>query len=302
MNDIASLFSSERIDYHRDIGIDKIYPLGNMSFCDISGIDVGYGKREPGGRILVSVRQFNYLIETDGTGGVERKSHMLGSFLKNRMCHFVVADRDFNFIRKLKCNYSILYALEDVRLARFGDVVQASATNVLYGPSMYRMCQHDLVISGDEVLFTRPRVFPKTREKNYIPSVSEKSMYITDMDDGFISTVDSENQYRKIRSRCDGIVKCSGSTQLFPFDLDGEKLQVALVHRREDRRYVNAFAFFSEDLRKCRLSTWFTVFGNLSPVNFTCGMSVEDGVATLPVCVNDGDTRLFRIHLKDFAR
>lgn len=300
ITDISKVYKSTPIDFHEALGVDKAIPLGNMSFCDIGGIDLGGGMREPEGNLLVSVRQFNYWIETDG---VTRCSHMLGDFLGARAYHFAVTDRNFRFIRSLKCQYKNLYALEDMRLVRFGDVVQSSATNVMYGPVLYRIFQHDLLIrgiAGGSVMFTKPVVFPNVREKNYIPDASEKGAYITDICDGYILTAKGKRQYRKTRSRCEGAEKCSGSSQLFGWMRDGKDMRVALVHKRMDERYINAFAFFDRTLSSCRISRWFSVFGDRSPVNFTCGMSIDGDIATLPICVNDGETHLFRVPICDF--
>lgn len=58
--------------------------------------------------------------------------------------------------------------------------------------------------------------------------------------------------------------------------------------------------FCNSKMPLCRFSKEFTVKSDVSPINFLCGMSIENGEAVCPFCVNDRFTYLFRLSLKDF--
>ena len=109
-----------------------------------------------------------------------------------------------------------------------------------------------------------------------------------------------ENNERKTYfcQRGRGLVQYSGSSPLMRYR-DG---YVALVHIRRKKTYSNAFAFFDKRLQQCMISNEFTVFRDVSSINFCCGMSIEGDQAILPMCVHDRWTYLFRLPLEDFYK
>lgn len=280
--DIALDYPSRLLDYHAALGVRSTIPLGNLSVCRLSN-----------DRFLVSIRQFNYALDP-----VSAKGTLFSDFASNRSYHLAVVDQNFNFISTCTC--SGLEQLEDLRLLRFGNVIQASGTDVSGGPKDYKIACLDLELqTGDSALVCASKcVFPVPHEKNYIPIEDKRGQFITDLLDGEFLTSTTAEPARKRTHECIGLVKYSGSTQLLRYR-DG---YVALVHRRKHLTYLNAFAFFDRTLQQCRISTEFTVFGTVSPVNFTCGMVLDGETVILPVCVHDRETHLFELPLDDFAK
>ena len=261
--DIALDYPSRLLDYHAALGVKSTIPIGNLSVCRLSD-----------DRFLVSIRQFNYALDP-----ISAKGTLFSDFASNRAYYLVVVDRNFNFISRYTC--SGLEQLEDLRLLRFGNVIQASGTDISGGPKGYKIACLDLELqTGDSALVcASKRVFPVLLDSEFLTSTTSEPA-------------------RKRTHECIGLVKYSGSTQLLRYR-DG---YVALVHRRKNRTYLNAFAFFDRTLQQCRISTEFTVFGRVSPVNFTCGMILDGETALLPVCVHDRETHLFELPLADFAK
>lgn len=280
--DIAIDYPSRVLDYHAELGVENSIPLGNMSVCRLSD-----------DRFLVSVRQFNYALDPISAMGA-----LFSDFSSNRAYHMAVVDRNFNFISACACPG--LEQLEDLRLLRFGNVIQASGTDVSFGPNGYKIACLDFELQKDDsaLVCSTKRIFPVPHEKNYIPIENKRGEFITDLMDGEFLTASTDDPARKRTHECIGLIRYSGSTQLLRYR-DG---YVALVHRRKRRTYLNAFAFFDRTLQQCRISSEFTVFGNVSPVNFTCGMVLDGETALLPVCVHDRETHLFELPLADFAK
>lgn len=280
--DISLSYPSRKLDYHAQLGISNEIPLGNMSVCRLDD-----------GRFLVSVRQFNYKLDP-----ISAKGTLFCDFASHRAYHLALVDRNFDFLAKIPC--AGLEKLEDIRLLRFGDTIQASGTDISYGPKNYKISCVDLTLSKgvSACEISAKRVFSVPHEKNYIPIEDKRGQFITDLHDSEFLTATTDEPARKRTHACLGLVHYSGSTQLLRYR-DG---YVALVHRRQRRTYFNAFAFFDRTLQQCRISSEFTVFGNISPVNFTCGMVLDGETALLPVCVHDRETHLFELPLADFAK
>ena len=283
MMDISKKYPSQVLDYHEQLGIDTKVPLGNMSICRL---DEGY---------LMSIRQFNYRLNPG-----EKKGHLFGDFFSDRGYVFVIVDKDFNFVRKICC--SGIEMLEDIRILRFGDVVdeiQASATDISYGRKHYRIVSAEILLdrSHDSMKICEKTTFPVPHEKNYMPVEDGKGVFVSDMLLNCLNVVSTSDPSKKRLQRCRGLAQYSGSSQLMMYK-DG---YCALIHRRYGHVYHNAFAFFDKALTNCRISDEFTVFRDISPVNFCCGMVIEGDVAIIPFCIHDCDTRLFRLPLQDFA-
>ena len=280
--DIALDYPSRILDYHAVLGVKQTLPLGNLSVCRLSD-----------DRFLVSIRQFNYALDP-----VSAKGTLFSDFASNRAYHLAVVNRNFDFLSTCSC--SGLDQLEDLRLLRFGNVIQASGTDVSGGPNGYKIACLDLELKKDDsaLICSAKRVFPVPHEKNYIPIEDKRGEFITDLMDGEFLTASTDDPARKRTHECLGLIKYSGSTQLLHYR-DG---YVAMVHRRKNRTYLNAFAFFDRTLQQCRISSEFTVFGNISPVNFTFGMVLDGETVILPVCVHDRETHLFELPLLDFAK
>lgn len=281
--DISSRYPSRLIDYHSALGVDKSQPLGNMSFCELGD-----------GTYLVSVRQFGYSLMPYTT-----KLKWIGQSRQFSGYHLVVTDRDFNFIRKI--NSDIGHKVEDIRLMRYGYVIQASYTDLNEGFHGPRVGCMNLRIEGDVAKTYDCMVFPAIKEKNYMPVEREggAGVFVTDLLNGELKMASRHNPTQKTSQRCVGLVPYRGSTPIMKY---GEGY-VSLVHRRmKGHRFYNAFAFFDKNLLVCRLSDEFTVFSRKSPVSFCCGMSIDGDDAVLPICIHDRDTYLFRIPLGDFRK
>ena len=280
--DISRRYPSRLIDYHKALGVDDSQPLGNISFCELE--DWTY---------LVSVRQFGYDLLP-----MSAKLKWIGGNQSSRGYHMLVADREFNFIRKI--NVDIKGKTEDIRLMRYGDVVQASYTRLDDGVKGPRAGCSKIKIEGDTAKFYDEVIFQTPNEKNYIPIEREDGagVFISDLLAGEIKIATSTKPSDKDSRKCIGIIPYRGSTPLLKY---GEEY-VSLVHRRNGHRFFNAFAFFDKNLLVCRISDEFTVFRHKSPVSFCCGMAVEGDVAVLPVCIHDRDTYLFKIPVEDFRK
>ena len=283
--DISLSYPSRLIDYHENLGIKDDIPLGNMSVCRLSE-----------DRLLVSIRQFTYKIDKDN-----RYIHFPGSF-EGIGCnsYLAVVNKRFDFIRNVSCGG--LEKMEDIRLLRFGGIIQASGTD-FHHKDDYNMACVDFNVKGCDFQLEKSSKtsFAFRRDKNYIPIEDERGIFITDILDGEIMLSSSANPRRKIRKECVGISKYRGNTQLLRYR-DG---YVALVHRVNHayrKSYLNAFAFFDRNLQQCRISKEFTAFGNVSSINFSCGMVINGENALIPVCVHDRETHLFEIPLEDFAK
>ena len=104
--DIALDYPSRLLDYHAALGVKSTLPLGNLSVCRLSN-----------DRFLVSIRQFNYALDP-----VSAKGTLFSDFASNRAYHLAVVNRNFEFMSN--CDCSGLEQLEDLRLLRFGNVIQ----------------------------------------------------------------------------------------------------------------------------------------------------------------------------------
>ena len=278
--DIGTIYPSRPIDFHEELGVDQSIPLGNMSLCPLED-----------DKYLVSVRQFNYILETGSA-----KCKMFGDFYKERANFFVICDREFNFLWKVECDR--LEMMEDLRILRFGDAIQASGTDISYARGQMRMSAMNFCLKDNKIMELSDRfVFPWPREKNYVPVEDGKGIFISDMNSDSLKIACLWRKSEKKGQRCVGIVPYRGSTQLLRYR-DG---YVALVHRRNKHEFTNAFAFFDKSLLQCRISDEFTVFKEKSPVNFCCGMAIEGDTAIVPFCVHDRYSYLFRLPLPDFA-
>ena len=278
--DIGKIYPSRVIDYHKDLGVDEDIALGNMSFCSLDD-----------GNFLVSVRQFNYMLSPGSA-----KCNFIRDFMLDRGYHFIVVDQSFKFMKRLECDFNGLDMKEDIRLVRFGDIIQASGTDVSYGSGHHRMSCSILKMDEKGLRRIRESFFPVEKEKNYIPVEGGQGVFLTDLMDGCINISTLSNVSKKTAIQCSGLRKYRGSSQLVRYGGG----YVALVHRRDHERFYNAFAFFDKGLLTCRISDEFVVFRDESPISFCCGMSVSGDIATLPMCVHDKTTHLFELPLTDF--
>lgn len=183
------------------------------------------------------------------------------------------------------------------------NIIQASATDVSYGDGKYRICSCrfkmcDIDSDGPSRLeIVNTHTFPWRYEKNYIPIEGDAGAFITDIErNKFKMTTiyrsSKQNQY------CGGLFPIRGSSPLMKYRTG----YVAIVHRKVPRenRYINRFMFCNDKMSLCRFSKEFTVGRSISPINFLCGMSIEDDCAVVPFCVNDRLTYLFRLPIRDF--
>jgi hypothetical protein len=284
MTDISKIYPSVEIDFHDVFGVEKTIPLGNMSLCRLDGAESGY---------LVSVRQFNYKIRRkDEPGG------WFGGFLDKRAYFFAIVDKNFRFLRKLECDMENLSMFEDLRLLKYGNIIQASGTEVSLGWKEFRMASIDFNLSQNVLHAKKVCLFPVKKEKNYMPVEDGRGIFVSDLMLNSLNVVSTSNPSNKIIQRCRGLVQYRGSSPLMRYR-DG---YVALVHTKRKNVYSNAFAFFDKRLQQCRISDEFTVFSDVSSINFCCGMSIEGDEAILPVCVHDRWTYLFRLPLQDFSK
>lgn len=292
MIDIGDRYGYRELDYRRELGI-RDENIGNMSFCTL-----------PDGNRLVSVRQFDYLVEPVSGSCVWMRRRL------QRGHRFLVADRNFRFIRLVTPVKSFLddyddpeteifdtTRLEDIRLVRHWNKIQASYTDNSYGKGRYRVGASTFRLDGDMMRLEKSVTFNFTRQKNYMPLSDKPGVFVSDLEDNAVTTVSMERPGVKCRSVCYGARAYRGSTQLERVG-DG---YVAIVHRAKDRRYCNAFARFSDDMKKCSIGPEFTVMSSVGQVNFLCGMSIENGEAVLPFCILDRTTLLFRIPLDDLC-
>lgn len=280
MIDISKKYPSIEIDFHENIGVEKSIPIGNMSICPFGS---GY---------LVSIRQFNYKISRrDEPGG------WFGGFLEKRAYFFALVDKNFRFLRKIECDMENLALFEDFRLLKYGNIVQASGTDVSFGQNRYRMASVDFEMADGALHAIKTTVFPVMKEKNYMPVEDGRGIFVSDMMLNSLNVVSTKNPDKKTMKRCRGLIQYRGSSQLLRYR-DG---YVALVHLKRKNVYANAFAFFDKAMQQCRISDDFTVFSDVSQINFSCGMAIEGDEAVVPVCVHDRWTYLFRLPLADFA-
>ena len=275
--DIGRKYPSIPLDYHKELCIDPKIPIGNMSLCRF------------GDRWLMSVRQFNYIKGKPGG--------LFGGFLEKRAYFFIWVDENFRFLGKVDCDLKNLAMFEDLRLVKYGNVIQASGTDVSWGRNGFRMASIDFDMQGNMLHAEKVCVFPVAKEKNYMPVEDGRGIFVSDLMSNSLNVVSTRDPDRKIMQRCRGLVQYRGSSQLMRYR-DG---YVALVHKNRKNVYTNAFAFFDKALLQCRISDDFTVFQDISNINFCCGMAIEGDEAILPVCVHDRWTYLFRLPLQDFS-
>lgn len=280
MTDISKKYPSQQLDFHDELGVDRSIPLGNMSLCRV------------GDRWLISVRQFHYKIRIkDDPGG------WFGDFLEKRAYFFIWTDENFRFLGKVECDLPNLAMFEDLRLLKYGNSIQASGTEVSLGRNRFRMASIDFDLRENMLYADKVCIFPVAREKNYMPVEDGRGIFVSDLMFDSLNVVSTKNPDKKVIQRCRGLVHYRGSSPLMRYR-DG---YVAMVHVKRKNVYSNAFAFFDKALLQCRISDEFTVFSDVSSINFCCGMAIEGDEAILPVCVHDRWTYLFRLPLTDFA-
>lgn len=279
--DIATKYPYRSIDYHNNLNVPEDIPLGNMSFCTLED-----------GNKLVSVRQFNYRLHP-GNAGLT----FFRNFMSDRRNHFIITDKDFNFLRKIECDYDISM-LEDIRVIRNGDLIQVSATDITDGSGRHKMRCIIFKLEDGKLKTINNILFPVVKEKNYVPVLDGPGVFIADMLKGEVNLVGIDNPYGKVKQKCRGIIPYRGSSQLMPCSSG----YVSVVHRRDHHRFYNAFAFFDKSLLQCRISNEFVIFRDISPVNFLCGLEIEGDEAVILPCIHDRDNFLFRIPLGDFSK
>lgn len=280
MKDIETAYPYSCVDYREQLGLDRSI-IGNMSLCDL------------GGKYLVSIRKFNYRLD------LKRKNpyRFYQRFFAGRDNFFAFVDYDFNFIKRVRCRAPGIEMAEDIRLVNSSNgEIQASFTDVYHNPhfrcGVINMHMDD---KQEELRVTRSFRFGFSPEKNYIPIFGKEGMFITDILDGHLLTTSLSRPDEKEKVACSGAVPYRGSTQAIPWN-DG---YVALVHRSMDRNYYHAFAFFGSGFRSVKFSEEFMC---ASQVSFCCGMSIAGGIATLPFCVEDRQTYVFRLPIEDFEK
>jgi len=182
--DIGYRYPSIPIDFHEPLGIDKSIPLGNMSLC-----------RMDDDKWLISVRQFNYKIRLGND-----KGGWFGGFLDKRAYFFVVTDDEFRFLDRIECDFDVLPMYEDLRLVRYGNMIQASGTDASFGQDRYRYGCILFEIQGKKLKMVSRYTFPEIRGKNYMPIEDGAGVFIPDMMQGSIN-ITSRADIAKKRSR-----------------------------------------------------------------------------------------------------
>jgi hypothetical protein len=245
------------------------------------------------------------LLRKNGcTPGFVRNNHFYLSVptdiseVEKRAYFFLWADENFRFLGKVGCDLGNLAMFEDLRLLKYGNSIQASGTEVSLGRNGFRMASIDFDLIENLLHAGKVCVFPVAREKNYMPVEDGRGIFVSDLMLNSLNVVSTSNPGLKTMQRCRGLVQYRGSSPLLRYR-DG---YVALVHMKRKNVYSNAFAFFDKALLQCRISDEFTVFSDVSSINFCCGMAVEGDEAILPVCVHDRLTYLFRLPLEDFSK
>ena len=278
--DISKKYKSRVVDYHRELGVDPGIPLGNMSMCRLAD-----------GNLLVSVRQFHYIME------IQSGRHIKYMNRFEKRTHFLAADKDMGFLGRIDCDP--LRDYEDPRVMRYGNTIQVSITDISNGWNRTQIASFDFGLENGSMRHLRTTHFRfPGKEKNYVPVEDGMGVFISDLRYGSLNIVTTNRPDRKTSQSCSGCMPYRGSTPMLRWR-DG---YVALVHRCSRQNYINAFMFFDKSLRQCRISQEFTVFNNVSTVNFCCGMLLEDDKAVLPICVKDCTTHLFELPLQDFYK
>lgn len=276
--------SVDRINYRTVLGVPPVYPLGNISMCMMED-----------GVFLVAVRQFNYRITAD-FDYVRRNGRNVG-----RDYHFILADENLKFIRRLSKKIINVDKFEDLRLMRFGDSIQMSGTDDTNGWSRIKPVYvgAELDLRRGFISASRTVVFPNNKEKNYVPMEGRPGLFISDMLDGSLMIANVSTPRCKEEMPCRGLIPMRGSTPLYKY---GGRL-VGITHHRDKCTFTNRLVSFSENLSECRVSDPFTAFAKISPINFTCGMYISpEGECMVPFTVNDCQTFLVRFNWDRMAK
>jgi len=202
--DIGYRYPSIPIDFHKPLGIDKSIPLGNMSLC-----------RMDDDKWLMSVRQFNYKIRLGND-----KGGWFGGFLDKRAYFFVVTDDEFRFLDRIECDFDALPMYEDLRLVRYGNMIQASGTDASFGQDRYRYGCILFEIQGKKLNMVSRYTFPEIRCKNYVPIEDGSGVFIPDMMSGAINITSKADISKKTLQKCKGMAPYRGSSSFSAGETD----------------------------------------------------------------------------------
>lgn len=208
---------------------------------------------------------------------------------RNVICEF---DDDCNVLNPKQYltehGYDKFNGYEDIRLSSFDGVLYASASHPTKNGIPMRICKLDdnfELVSFDEYSSGSP-------EKNWMPVMDKKGVYYYLAPERVIA-VENGNVTDIRNVHCED--RFSGSSQLVPYNLDGTDGYVCVIHRGtiesyNDKgnyilNYLHKFLFFDRDYNLVHQSDWFRFTG--FPIEYTCGLMIEDGIVTLPFSIMD---------------
>lgn len=176
---------------------------------------------------------------------------------------------------------------EDIRLSSYNGTLYASASHPNGNSIPIRICKLN---SEYEIESYDEYGGEGAIEKNWMPVLDREGVFVylapervVKAENGALTDIRNEK----------GLETFRGSSQLVPYTLNGRDGYVCIVHRsvieRSDAFYVinyyHKFLFFDKDFSLINVSDWFKFAG--MPVEFTCGLMIEDGIVTLPFSLMD---------------
>lgn len=223
----------------------------------------------------------NYICELDEkTLGIKKHKEILVWQDRSRYCNGAEDIRLFQNDKNIFASYSIYEEDE--------------------GVSMNISALDDIEYGTIETNTYRPEKF----EKNWMPIIGKHDMFVRKAfgDIVQIKDVKPEHKDKKIKhiGKIDAPLDYRGSTQLWPYQ-DG---YICIVHQNflyenngiGSMQYLHKFIMTNNEYKVTKESEWFTFIG--MPIEFTCGMLLDNDKCMIPFSVFDSATFLIETDIK----
>ena len=176
---------------------------------------------------------------------------------------------------------------EDIRLSSYNGQLYASASFPLHDRIPLRICKLN---DSDYSIQSYNDYQINQIEKNWMPVLDREGDYMYIAPERVINVKDGSVTDVKMQKAEDTF---RGSSQLVPYVLDGRDGYVCVVHRSMvephdaffEMNYYHKLLFFDKEYNLLNTSDWFKFMG--FPIEFTCGLMVEENTVTFPFSIMD---------------
>lgn len=179
--------------------------------------------------------------------------------------------------------------LEDIRILKYGNVFYLSAS---YPQNkVIQLCIFSMIYKNGKFItsntFYLSRTTYNSPQKNWIPIENKPLIYIKDLKNGYLNIFDFSKYEKTIN--CLNMIERCGTSNL----LEYKNSYIALVHKRKQFTYVYNIIVLNRDFSIAKISQNFKFFNR--PVEFSCGMIIDNGQIIIPSTEDDKTTVFFKM-------